>query len=223
MRTARYAAISLALISVLGAGGAFAATTFVETFDNGGNEGGWTFGNSFESITTEGTKTDYFLRNVFLDTIAPSPSTSGDPSVFTGDYRDRVVTLVGVDFRIFDVDFTARGRQMSLILTNDAGTPADGSDDCGIYTIGPKMLPHPGKVWKSFDFVVPSQLEVMPGQWSSIGNCGALTNDEIWNLVMTDVDRVSFFGGDPSLFFIFQVWDVGIDNPRITTDPAPGT
>lgn len=219
MKLIRFAATCLLLIPLgfaLGASGVIAATTFVETFDTGGNEGGWTFGNSYESITQEGTHSGFFLRNVYLDTFAPSASTSAGPSAFTGDYRDRGVTLVGVGFRIFRVDITSRGRQLSLILTNDSGTPGDASDDCGLYTIGPKMLPHPGKQWKSFDFVVPSLLPVMPPQWSPLGNCGSLTDDEAWNRVITDVDRVSFFAGDPSLFYIFQVWDVAIDNPRIT-------
>ncbi len=221
MKLIRFAAACLLLILLgvaLGAGSTIAATTFVETFDAGGNEGGWTFGNSYESITQEGTRQGFFLRNVYLDTFAPSPSTSVGVSAFTGDYRDRGVTLVGVDFRIFRVDITSRGRQMSLILMNDSGTPGDTSDDCGMYTIGPKMLPHPGKLWKSFDFVVPSPLAGMPQQWSPFGNCGVSTEDEVWNRVITDVDRVSFFGGDPSLFYIFQVWDAAIDNPRITSE-----
>lgn len=207
----------------LGTGGVIAATTFVEDFETGGNEGGWTFGNSFESITQEGTRPGYFLRNVYLDTFAPWPSTNGAPSAFTGDYRARNVTLIGVDFRIFNVDITARGRQLSLILTNDSGTPGDASDDCGIYTVSPKYLPHPGRTWKQFDFVVPSALPVMPPQWGTFGNCGALTDDEVWNLVITDVDTVSFFGGDPTFFYIFQLWDVAIDNPSITSEEPTTT
>jgi hypothetical protein len=83
------------------------------------------------------------------------------------------------------------------------------------------MMPHPGKLWRSFDFVVPSQLPAMPPRWGRLGECGSLTDDELWNKVITGVDRLSFFAGDPDLIYIFQVWDVGIDNPRITwTTPA---
>lgn len=196
--------------------------TFVESFDTGGNVGGWTFGNSYESIRQDGARSGYYLRNVFLDAIAPAPHTAaGVASAFTGDYRQRGVTLVGVDFRIFRVDFTAAGRQMSVILINDGGTPLDPGDDCGVYTIGPKMLPRPGKLWRSFDFVVPSQLPVMPPQWSRFGRCDTQTDDEVWNKVIADVDRLAFFAGDPGLIYIFQVWDVGIDNPRITWTAPP--
>jgi len=198
------------------------SVTFVETFETGGNEGGWSFGNAFESITQDGARSGYFLRNVFLDSIAASPATQpGVASVFTGDYRARGVSLVGLDFRLFRVDFTAQGRDMAVILINDSGTPQDGFDDCGVYAVGPKALPHPGRVWKSFDFVVPAALPVMPPQWSRFGDCGAMTDDEVWNHVITDVDQVRFFGGDPALIYIFQVWDVGLDNPRITfADPG---
>ena len=58
----------------------------------------------------------------------------------------------------------------------------------------------------------------MPPQWGRFGVCGSLTDDEVWNQVITDVDSVSLFGGDPTLFYIFQIWDVGIDNVRITSD-----
>jgi len=36
-----------------------------------------------------------------------------------------------------------------------------------------------------------------------------------------DVDQVRFFYGDPELFFIFQQWTLGVDNPRITETPPP--
>ena len=45
------------------------SVTFVETFETGGNEGGWSFGNAFESITQDGARSGSFLRNVFLDSI----------------------------------------------------------------------------------------------------------------------------------------------------------
>ena len=33
---------------------------------------------------------------------------------------------------------------------------------------------------------------------------------------MVDVSTVGFFYGDPTYFFIFQMWQLGLDNPRIT-------
>jgi len=32
---------------------------------------------------------------------------------------------------------------------------------------------------------------------------------------MADVAAVGFFYGDPTYFFIFQMWQLGLDNPRI--------
>jgi len=39
--------------------------------------------------------------------------------------------------------------------------------------------------------------------------------------VIQDVTRIQYFYGDPTLFFIFQQWMVGMDNPRITAIACP--
>jgi hypothetical protein len=41
-----------------------------------------------------------------------------------------------------------------------------------------------------------------------------------WNELVIDVARIGFFYGDPTNFFIFQMWDVGLDNVRISYEPA---
>ncbi len=192
-------------------------TTFVETFESGGNEGGWSFGNAFESIQPDGARHGLVLRNVLLDTFAPrARTTSGPGSVFTGDYRARGVTSVGIDLRIYRVDFTSRDRPVTVILESDAGTPDDASDDCGVYLLGVRSLPPSGRAWARYDFAVPSPSQALPDSWRVLGGCAGRPPDEAWSLVISDVDRLSFFGGDPELFFIFQVWDIALDNPRVT-------
>ena len=37
-----------------------------------------------------------------------------------------------------------------------------------------------------------------------------------WSDLITDVDQVDFFYGDPTSIFLFLSWDVGLDNARIT-------
>lgn len=213
---------AILVLAAAGAGAFLAAppggTTFVETFDNNSNVGSWTFGNSFESITQDGANRGFHLRNVNLDTIAPQPRTAtGVTSVFTGDYRARGVTSVGADLRVYRVDFTSRQRPVSVILESDAGTPGDPADDCSVYFLGSKSLPPPGRAWMTYDFAVDSASPVMPAGWNVIGgSCAGLAPDAAWNLVIQDVDQLAFFGADPALFYIFQVWDVGLDNPRIT-------
>ena len=44
-----------------------------------------------------------------------------------------------------------------------------------------------------------------------------------WNSLITDVDQLRFFWGDPELFYIFQMWDIGMDNVAINAVPEPET
>ena len=74
---------------------------------------------------------------------------------------------------------------------------------------------------EAFFFVVPAQETSLPKGWNTINFGPSGTPD--WNTVITDVDRVTFFYGNPEFVFIFQMWDLGMDNPRITMVPEPAT
>ncbi len=197
--------------------------TFRETFDSAGNTGRWSFfgnpDNPVEVIETSGGNPGAFLHSTCtglacLDTFAPQLRTElGTDSVFTGDYRAKRVTRLGVDLAIFDVDFSTGGRPLTLMLTRDPGTPVDPSDDVIVYLLGPKNIPDPDGQWKSYHFRVPSQSAGLPAGWLVLQGTG--DDDADWNAVMTDVDQASFFFGDPTFFFIFQQWELGVDNVRI--------
>jgi len=191
-----------------------AATTVVETFETGGNEGGWTWGGPNQSVQATGGNPGHYLYIPFLDTFAPQPRTTIPTSEFGGNYEAQGVVSIGIDLVTFDVDFSAGGRPLSLMLFNNNGTPGNGSDDWGAYIIGPTNIPLPGQGWLSYDFPVPSQSPALPPGWVMTGNVGSHT----WSELMTDVDEVRYFYGDPELVFIFQAWELGLDNPRITKD-----
>ena len=192
---------------------AAAGQSYVETFTGGTNAGAWTFGNPADTIESSGGNPGEYLHNPNVDTFAPQPRTgAGVASPFTGDYRARGVVSVGVDLRTLSTQFNF-SRPLSLILENDAGTPNDPNDDCSVYFVGSALVPQPAEGWRSFEFSVPSQSATMPAGWSVL-NCGG-SPDQAWNSVITDVDRVRFFYGDPTFFFIFDIWNVGLDNARI--------
>jgi len=198
-------------------------TTFAENFEDGNNTGGWTFGNAaFEVIEPDGGNPGGFLRNFFLDTFAAQPRTTlGVASPFTGDYRARGVRFVGIDLALFSVDFSAEGRPLSVILYSDGDTPDDSADDCRVFRIGGHPTPMPNGNWAKYRFRVPSDGDTLPPGWSVQG-CVGRTDDEAWNQVITDVDQLRFFTGDPDRFYIFQAFDIGMDNPTIvsgTPDP----
>lgn len=195
-------------------------STYTDTFDGGGNAGGWSFGNtSNETIHDTGGNPGAFLENNFLDTFAPQAISTDPYSSFTGiSYRALGVQTLSVDIAIFYVDFSSAGRNITLMLTNDAGTPEDPSDDCTVYKIGKKVAPAPDGTWHNYSFDVPAKAKALPEGWDILGTTclGDHNLKEAWKIVTSDVDRVTFFVGDPTLFYIFQVWDIGIDNPTIT-------
>jgi hypothetical protein len=212
---------------ILFAGAATAAppglTTFTENFENGNNTGGWTFGNAADAIEPSGGNPGSFLRNDSLDTIGPRARTGdGVTSVFTGDYRARAVTAAGIDLSILRVDTTSQGRPVTLMLYSDADTPEDATDDCTVYFIGGKPAPPANGHWARYRFRIASDSLTLPNRWQ-VSSCAGRSDDAAWNLTISDVDRLSYYMADPELFYIFQMWDVGIDNPTIsygTPDPA---
>jgi hypothetical protein len=190
------------------------ADQFTESFDGASNVGGWTFNAPSESIPGSGGHPGAYLRAEDIDTYAPQPRTTGD-SAFTGDYRALNVQNLGIDLATFYVDFSAADRPCTLMLLSDNGTPGDADDDWAGYVMGPNV-PQPADGWQSYDFAVPSQEPSWPAGWLSIqlGPNAPATPD--WNVLMGDVAAVTYFYGDPTYFFIFQMWQLGLDNPRIT-------
>jgi len=195
-----------------------AQSSFVETFDGGSNEGSWTYGSPGEFIAPSGGNPGAYLHAPLVDTFAPRPRTSfGVPSMFTGDYRARGVTSVGIDLVTFAVDFSAGGRPLSVLLVSDNDTPSDFSDDWAAFHIGSDNIPLVGQGWLSYDFDIPAQAPSLPPDWDFLQYGPNSPPNPDWNEVITDVTQLRFFYGDPTMVFIFQQWTLGLDNPRITS------
>jgi len=52
--------------------------------------------------------------------------------------------------------------------------------------------------------------------WATIALGSSSPPEPDWNQLITDVAEVRFFYGDPTMFFIFQGWNLGVDNPTIS-------
>jgi hypothetical protein len=188
---------------------------FTELFTKGSNEGDWSWGGGFQSIQAKGGNTKWYLRTEDNDTFAPQVATAfGIESEFTGNFREKRIFCVGADFITERVDFSAAERPMSLLLTSDPGTPDDPLDDCTVYSVGAAFAPEPGDGWRHYEFFLPPPFapHVLPSGWSVLEGCTEPTPDDAWNRVLQDVDEVRFFYGDPTYFFIFQNFTVGVDN-----------
>jgi hypothetical protein len=213
----RLVAIAAALLL---ASAASFADSFTETFEGGSNIGGWLYGGPGETIETTGGNPGAYLHSPNLDTFAPQPRTSGPDSVFTGNFQSRNVSSIGIDLITIAVDFSAADRPLTLMLVSDAGTVGNPNDDWAAYFIGPADVPEPGQGWLSYSFAVPSQSATLPAGWQTIA-LGPSSPAPDWNDLITDVDQVRFFYGDPTFVFIFQVWNVGLDNVTIVADVVP--
>src|SRR5687768_16883085 len=222
----RIRSICTASLLVLVVGAAAQAQTFVDTFEGGTNTAGWTFNSqSPDVIEPTGGNPGAWLHNAGLDTFALIlTNTPTIPSLFTGNLRARGVTNIGVDAITNSATFGAGGRQFSLLLRNTRNTPNDPDDDDYAYFVGP-TVPQVGEGWKSFNFNIPSQdTSAVPAGWSG-GHAGDPENFRpgvTWNDVITNVDSVEFWWLHPAFFAIFQQWDVGVDNVRVTV-PEPSS
>lgn len=201
--------------------------TTVETFETGTNEGGWSWGTGTEYFVDFNGNPGRYLRESHLVTFTPRASTSfGLQSVFTGDYHARNVASVGIDMALASADASVAERKVTLILLNDNGTPEDLGDDWGAYTVTDLPIPPTGVAgltgendilqWASYDIPVPSQTAALPAGWSWVAGNQPRRNGS-WARLMRDVDHVGFIMGDPALRYPLIIWDVALDNPRITT------
>jgi len=172
----------------------------------GPNVGGWTYGPP-PVIETVGGHPGSWLH-ASIDTFAPQLRTTTANSPFTGDWRARKVIEVGVDLQTISTQFAA-SRPLALILSNG---------HCQVYTVGASLVPQPGTGWKAFHFPIASQSTTMPAGWAILsGSCS--DPDAAWNSVITSITEVRYFYGDPTFFFIFDIWNVGADNASIYCDP----
>lgn len=200
------------------------AASFTEGFETGTNVGNWSFfgdpSNGIEVIEPSGGNPGAFLHSTCdalacLDTFAPQLRTQeGVASIFTGDYRANDVRSLSVDLAIFGPAFvTTGGRPLTLILRNDPGTPGDPFDDVVVYKLGHRNIPAADGKWRRYTVRVPSASTTLPNGWQVLQGTG--NNDADWNQVITGVSQVEYFFGDPTMFFIFQQWELGVDDLSI--------
>ena len=204
--------------------------TYTETFESGTNVSGWTWGTGSEDILENDGNPGRYLRENYLVTFTPRASTGfGIQSAFTGDYKSRNVSSVGIDMAIPYVSGTVTGRTVTVILLNDNGTPDNLEDDWGAFKVTDLPIPptgiagvvEPSEIlqWRSYDIGVASQSQTLPEGWSWISR-NYLRRNGSWARLMRDVDHVGFIMGDPAALYPLLAWDVALDNPRITTVEA---
>lgn len=195
------------------------ADTFIDNFEGGANQAGWSFIQGGDVLESSGGNPGWWLHQPVYDTFAPIlESAWGNSTPFVGDYRAANVSRIGFDAQTLDTDFgDGTGFQMTLVLRNTNGTPNDFDDDDYAYYVG-SNVPIVGQGWVHYDYDIPSQSnDAVPAGWKGgwSGGCDTFRPGVTWSDVITSVDRVEMWWLDPCLFAIFQQWNVGADNIEI--------
>lgn len=195
---------------------AFGSQTFVESFSNGSNVGAWHITQMLDMTQTTGGNPGAFIEAAQFNSFEPEARTTAvAPNTFLGDYRARNVTSIGIDLDTFASQFAVQ-RPLTLFLYSDAGTPSNPNDDCEVYVTAAAQIPPVGGGWTSIDVPIPAHSATLPAGWQT-QSCAA-TPDVGWNAVITNVSAIYWRYGEPGFFYPGDVWTIGMDNPRITSD-----
>ena len=203
---------------------------YIETFETNKNEGKWSYYTPNRVVFEDlGGNPDGYLHDDNISSFAPHPGTGlGEESVFTGDYQAKRVISLGIDLRSLDYSWDITSRYVALMIMTDAGTPLDHEDDWGAYIVGPDKVPskylemkstadlnQPG--WKSYDFAIGAQENILPEGWVMIRPISGVWDKAkaSWGNLMRSVSYVQFWYGDPSMIYLLNDFDLGLDNPRI--------
>ncbi len=183
--------------------------------------GGWRFNASFnEEEIREGEGGNHYSY-AYVDDYGIILSTDvyqDHPWVGDIDYRESGV----VELAFTTAAYAQRGVKtlpMSVLIHNNNGTPLDIDDDYGFYMVLHSVLRFDGQQIKTFTFPIPSQVqgETPEGWHPYIWGPGSPV-EFTWDEVITDVDRIMFDYFHPAYYYIYEPYNVGADNIKITID-----
>ena len=187
---------------------------FVETFDNGGNEGDWHLTVSPPSVEPDGGNPGAYLR-ASADAAVPTWYVPiGTPTIyFLGDFVHTKVGTLAVDINIFSgVEVPDRAVTLDLETTLGTGDFTKGVD---AYYIGTDISTFP-RGWQTYEFPINATSPTIPPGWVVTKGNGRPGTDADWQALMNDVETLGVELGQPGFFYPFGIWDLGLDNARVT-------
>ena len=195
-----------------------AQSTFVDDFEAGTNYGGWYY-NGGEIIETDGGNPGGWLHNPTIDNFAVIFKSEWYVDEFTGDYIAMGVSNISWDARL---DGYSIPIEMTILLRNTNGTPADIEDDDYAYFPGNLLPPGDGS-WVNYSYDIPTVDgdETPAGWWGGYYGDGENFRPGVtYNDVIANVDRVEIWFWHPAYVGIFTQWNAGLDNISITSTPT---
>jgi len=187
---------------------------FVETFDNGSNNGDWHLTVNPATIEPDGGNPGPYLRAT-ADAAVPTWFVPLDtPNThFLGNFALHKVGTLAVDIDIFSgVEVPDRAVTLDLNTTLGTGDFGKGVD---AYYIGADISKLPVG-WHTYEFPINASSPTIPLGWVVTKGDGRPGTDADWQALMGDVETLGVELGEPGFFYPFGIWDLGLDNARIT-------
>ena len=187
---------------------------FVDTFNDGVNTGDWHLTVSPPAIEPDGGNPGPYLHAT-ADAAVPTwyvpyltPHTH-----FLGDFADKAIGTLAFDINIFSgVQVPDRAVTLDLNTTLGTGDFAKGVD---AYYIGTDISRLPVG-WQTYEFPVNAASLTIPPGWVVTKGNGQPGTDADWQALMHDVETMGVELGEPGFFYPFGIWDLGLDNARVT-------
>ena len=188
--------------------------SFVETFDDGSDNGDWHLTVSPPTLETDGGNPGAYLR-ASADAAVPTwyVPLGTEPTVFLGDYAHKRVGTLTFDLNIFGgVEVPDRNVTLDLNTTLGTGDFGKGVD---AYYVG-HNISHLPVGWHTYAFPVNAASPTIPPGWVVTRGDGSPGTDADWQALMKDVETLGVELGTPGFFYPFGIWDIGFDNAKLT-------
>jgi hypothetical protein len=189
---------------------------FVETFENGSDDGNWHLTSDPSRLLviepTGGNPGAYLHGQV--DAAVPTwyVPLGTTPTHFLGDYAARGVGVMSFDVNIFS-GLQVPGRAVTLDLETTFGT-GDFTKGVDAYYIGTDISKLPVG-WHTYVYPLDATSPTIPPGWVVTRGNGKKGTDADWQALMQDVETIGLELGKPGYAYPFSFWDLGLDNVRI--------
>jgi len=187
---------------------------FVETFENGSDNGDWHLTTNPPTIEPDGGNPGAYLHAT-ADAAVPTwyvPLNTED-TYFLGNYAAKQVGTLAFDVNIFS-GVQVPDRAVTLDLNTTLGT-GDFSKGVDAYYVGRDISKLPDG-WHTYKFPVNAASPTIPAGWVVTKGNGKPGTDADWQALMQDVETLGVELGKPGFAYPFGIWDLGLDNCRIT-------
>jgi hypothetical protein len=194
-----------------------ADAAFVETFDNGSDNGDWHLTDDptrLLVIETDGGNPGPYLHGQVNSSIPTWYVPVGTATkFFVGDYAAKGVSGLSFDVNIFE-GFQVPNRNVTLDLLTSLGT-GDFGQGVEAYYIGADISKLPVG-WHTYTFRFDATSQTIPPGWVVINRATDQNGtDADWQALMHDVETIGLFLYNPQYLYPTFFWDLGLDNVRI--------